>query len=426
MVGRSTLCLVAACILIMSVRGLCSRSARLTDETVTGADTRSQEGASASLRSSDTAKAAIQCKVYYNLVFVPVRINGSEPCWFVLDSGADAFVIHRKKAQELGLTIKGSSEASGIGDESVKISYAKKVTLSLAGLQFTNKTVAIYPFEFLEQQLGTRLDGVLGCEVFKQYVVEIDYDSQIVRLYDPKSYRYEGPGEAVPITLKDCIPHIKGTLVPAGLAPIDGKYVVDSGGVGAVSLTGPFVKTNDLLKTLTKTYPSRAFGAKGQTEVVNGRVERLQLGRFAMEKPIAAFSKTTKGELARNDAAGIIGGEVWRRFKIIFDYARERVILEPNAHLTEAFVTDASGLSLTGEGPDHNIATVRGVLADSPAAEAGLREGDQIGAIDDKPTSGMSLKQVRDEFKREGQECSLRIKRGDQVITTRIKLRRLL
>ena len=38
------------------------------------------------------------------------------------------------------------------------------------------------------------MDGVLGAEFFRLFVVEIDYVKKIINLHDPKNYRYKGDG----------------------------------------------------------------------------------------------------------------------------------------------------------------------------------------------------------------------------------------
>ena len=63
------------------------------------------------------------------------------------------------------------------------------------------------------------------------------------------------------------------------------------------------------------------------------------------------------------------------------------------------------------------------IIEDSPAAEAGLREGDVIMAIGGRPVS--SPDQLYSMFKQEGQEYDLSIQRGGERLQVRLKLRRL-
>jgi C-terminal processing protease CtpA/Prc len=85
-----------------------------------------------------------------------------------------------------------------------------------------------------------------------------------------------------------------------------------------------------------------------------------------------------------------------------------------------------SGLLLIAEGEDFKILKVRHLVEGSPATGAGLREGDVISAINGTVASKLSLERVRTMFKKEGQSYLLSIKRGDERMQIRIRLRRLI
>ena len=55
--------------------------------------------------------AGIPIEITSNKPFVPVRVNESEPMWFVLDTGcAGGCYIPRRRAEQLGLEIQGETE----------------------------------------------------------------------------------------------------------------------------------------------------------------------------------------------------------------------------------------------------------------------------------------------------------------------------
>ena len=59
-----------------------------------------------------------------------------------------------------------------------------------------------------------------------------------------------------------------------------------------------------------------------------GRLPNLQLGHFTLTDPVVHFAQDQKGAFASSDFSGVIGGELLRRFKVIFDYAHKQMILE--------------------------------------------------------------------------------------------------
>src|SRR5215218_9430208 len=61
------------------------------------------------------AVAQIPIELSGNEIFLSLRVNGSEPLWFVLDTGAGSTVISTTAAEALGLKLEGSHQARGAG-----------------------------------------------------------------------------------------------------------------------------------------------------------------------------------------------------------------------------------------------------------------------------------------------------------------------
>jgi predicted metalloprotease with PDZ domain len=169
-----------------------------------------------------------------------------------------------------------------------------------------------------------------------------------------------------------------------------------------------------------------SVGLGGDTTTVIGRLDSLKLGRFILERPIVDFAKDRNGALARTDIDGIIGGEVFRRFKVIFDYSRMQIILEPNSSFSEPYEATMSGIRLWAEGGDFRRFIVHRVMENSPAAEAGLREGDQIVSIDGQRATSFTLDQLKQMFRQAGKEYVLGVKRGGKIQQVKVKMRSLI
>lgn len=85
-----------------------------------------------------------------------------------------------------------------------------------------------------------------------------------------------------------------------------------------------------------------------------------------------------------------MGGGVWKRFTVTFDYAKLTMTLQPNASVDARESHERSGLFLiTNAGK----IDVYGVRPGTPAAEAGIVKGDVILSIDG--VAPESLEQVR-------------------------------
>jgi membrane-associated protease RseP (regulator of RpoE activity) len=220
-------------------------------------------------------------------------------------------------------------------------------------------------------------------------------------------------------------PQVAGTFAVEGMAAVSTRFTIDTGAGGTV-ITTPLVKANDLLKTVTDKIPSPSHGVGGgESNDIVGRVESITLGPYKLRQPLVALSRDTTGSLTMEDIGINVGGNILRRFTVIIDYPRRRVILEPNSHFADPFLADASGLVLKAEGSDFKTVVVQGVVSNSPAAKAGLQEHDEITAIDGEPTGRYALWEIQDRLKNSGHVVKLAIKRGARSFICEVALRSL-
>ncbi len=157
-----------------------------------------------------------------------------------------------------------------------------------------------------------------------------------------------------------------------------------------------------------------------------GRLESLKIGGFTMSDVVTGLSDDAGGAFPNADEAGSIGGDLLRRFTATFDYSRQEMILEPNARFSEPFEYDMSGMFLSAVEPEFSRFRIQRLVENSPAAEAGLSEGDIITAFDGRPSSDFTLNEVRRLFLQEGKSWTLEVQRGEETRTVELKLRRLI
>ena len=364
-----------------------------------------------------------------NKIFLQARINNSAPLTFLLDSGAGSgLVLYFKAAQVLGLNLQGKGKGLGAGEGTFETKFVKGVSFQLPGVKIDNQTLVVFPPEKTSLGFGRVVDGVIGYTLFRRYVVELDYQSKELNLYEPKTYEYTGSGEIIPLKIMGNVPFARVTIPIEGRKPIEGEFIVDLGASRyTIIFNTPLVESQNLLAVTQKTMKEPgAEGVGGEVKLFVGRLPQLKLGRFAINDPVVHFAQDRKGAFASSEFSGVIGGELLRRFKVIFDYARKRMILEPNEILTEPFKYDMSGIRLGAEGEVFKTLSVRKVVENSPATEAGLREGDVILAINGRPATELSLDEIREMFRQEGKEYLLEIVRGVEKIQLKLKTRRLI
>jgi hypothetical protein len=357
---------------------------------------------------SSQSITTIPFELYDNLIYLTVRVNGSKPLWFILDSGASGCVIDQTQAKLLGLKTEGKAKGTGAGAGTYDLTFAKNVTFKLSVIETQIESSYVIDLSSNLSVEGREAHGILGYDFFNRYVVLIDYDAMILRLYDPRTYNYSGRGEIIPFTFKRKLPHVTAKFKVAGHEPADRDFLIDTGSADAVD--------DDLIAQASspKLETVGGVGLGQEFKTVLGRAEWLKLGSFTIDNTLGVSGGTA-----------LIGGEVLHRFTVIFDYSRHQMILEPNRHFRDEFVYGASGADLRLV-PESKIFRVHSVRKDSPAAEAGLREGDLIMAIDGSPTAEFNLDQAQRMFAQDGSEYLLSAKRGSEPLQAKIKLRKLL
>jgi hypothetical protein len=194
-------------------------------------------------------------------------------------------------------------------------------------------------------------------------------------------------------------------------------------GIRAILLNTPFVESHKLLATAPKTIQTNSGGVGGTAKMLIGRVKNVRLGRLVIDRPIAHFSQATEGDYASSKYDGLIGDRILGRFRVIVDYSRGQMILEPTSHFAEPYEIDMSGMELVTDGDDLLIDDVD---EHSSASDAGVQDGDILVAINGRPAAEFSLDQIRTMFMEDGKEYSLTVKREGKLLPIRLKLKRII
>ncbi|MDX6613656.1 MAG: hypothetical protein QOD75_2842 [Blastocatellia bacterium] len=275
-----------------------------------------------------------------NIILMRVSVNGSKPLKFIFDTGASSSVINSQRAAELGLKSQGQARGNGTGG-AFQGSYTKGVLLSVQGAEVSNQLLVSFPFPTVSD---FEFDGVIGYDFINQFVVEIDYQNKIMNLYDPQTYTYSGRGKVIPLLLTGRkTPLVRTKIILEGRAPVEGNLEVDTGADNTFTINSPFVKKQGLLAAISKTTQGKQNGAGGEQQLVVGRVKAMQFGQVIIKNPPIGLSQDTEGSGASQENDGLIGGEIFRRFKVILDYSRKQMILEPNSSFNDPYNIETDG-----------------------------------------------------------------------------------
>lgn len=310
-------------------------------------------------------------------VYLAGELNGV-PTDVVLDSGAGMTVVDRALAEKLKLRPEGELEARGTGGN-VGAGLVAGLTLKVAGVEIAPISAAVIDLSDVGRRLGRPLPVILGKELFHALVVDLDYPGSRLRLHDAASFRYAGPGRKV-----DLLPAEDGHKSLRISIEGDEPVVVglDTGQGGALSVFRHYADARRLLEGRPVS-ERRGGGVGGATLSKLATLRSVSIAGYDLRNVPATFQTTdVGGAFDTKRQEGNLGAGILARFRVLFDYARSALWLEPGPLLGAPFPKDKTGLDLDWA---DGALVVEHVAPGSPAAAAGWKEGERVTGLDGEP-----------------------------------------
>lgn len=268
------------------------------------------EGESSTIISFDPAN---------DLIVINAAINGKGPFRFLLDTGASHHVMTPELAQSLGLKVEGNGVVDAGGQAKVNAGLVQVAEVRVGDFTLERQSFFVTPFPALYP-----FQGFLGAELFKRFVVRINFRQSLLTLTIPSTFRYQGEAITLPIKFhKGLIPEVK--------AEVDGTagwFKLDTGYNGPLALFGEFIDEHNLLR---KYAPERSSsGARTLTGEVGNvpvtQIREFKLGDLRLGGVLASFFLEREG--SNSIFPGAIGTGILKQFNVIINYEKQRVILE--------------------------------------------------------------------------------------------------
>lgn len=337
-------------------------------------------------RFADGQPVELPFELINNHIYLQVLVDG-QPLRMLFDTGG-VNLLTPKAAERLGLASSGQLAARGVGEKAQDVGFAQASSLNVGGFELDQPLFFVIDLAPMMPVEGIDFDGLVGFELFKRAVVQIDYPARRLRLY-PNESAPEIAGWPLPFVLDDRIPVIEGELDGRPL-----KLSVDTGSRAALTVHSPFARTQQLEQHYaTAPLSVNGWGVGGSLSSKAFRVGRLQLGPIAIEGVTADMYLGDKGAFAKAETDANLGSGLLKAFVATFDYANRRLTLagDPKAFVDDGYDRLGAWLNLAADGS----LEVAAVTVDAPAAEAGLEAGDRITHLAGQPVAERSLAQWR-------------------------------
>jgi hypothetical protein len=377
----------------------------------------------------------IPFELHSNLIIVRVLVNDSDTLRFILDTGVSNTIITNPDAFKHRLpTLARKVNITGAGEGGhLTASIAINNRIKMGGMQAAHHNVLILDEDVLKlsEYVGTPIDGIFGYELFANFVVNIDFQRRELLVMTPKSYRYnKRKGDQYPLTIQDTKAYTDVMAVFEGnkLTPL--RVVLDTGAGHALLLD----RSRNLTDMPLPAKVIRAQLGRGLNGVINGnlgRIQKIRFGRYEVNNVLASFPDSIAfGMKLINmpNRQGNVGCELLRRFNVTFNYPDQYMVLKPvKRMMREQFEHDMSGVALRARGDQLRTYYVDKLIPGSPAALAGLREGDEVLFVDSYSAQELTVSDIYKLLQKgEGKEISLLVRRSGQLVMAQFALKRII
>jgi Aspartyl protease/PDZ domain len=360
----------------------------------------------------------IPFKLVNNHIYLEVRLNG-RPSEFLFDTGG-LNVITPTVAREMGLKAEGAVEATGAGEKSADAGFTKVERMQVGDAFLENQTFVVIALEAFKEVEGKPITGIIGYEVFKRFVVYMDYENARVTLTKPEGFSYRGRGVRVPMDLNERTPEVMGEI-----DGMPGKFSLDTGSRSSLDLMKPFVDKNNLVARYGAKFQGvTGWGVGGPARSWIVRGKRFSLGGATVDDPVVVLSQAAKGSFSDAYVAGNVGAGVLKQFNIVWNYPNHEIYLEKNKNHGKRDVFDRAGFWINLGDRAFDVVDV---IAGAPADVAGLKSGDRIVGVNGKMAeTEVTLPDFRLLKKAPaGTNLILDVVRGTQRLTINITLKDL-
>ena len=411
-------------------------------------------------------KIVIPFKLINNLIFIAINVNGVE-LNFLLDTGVDETILLSLEDKEVNLNNIEKIKLRGLGGaEAVEGLKSSNNILAIEDLIDRHHNLYIVldqNFNF-STHIGIPVNGIIGYSFFKNNLVEINYDSKKMTVWnDDKKIRKRIHKKyvTVPISIENNKPYAQ-TLVKMNNEETAVKLLLDLGNSDAIWL---FQDVNPAIKVPQKSFDDYlGKGFSGDVLGKRSRIAKFNIDKFEFENPIIAMpdNKSIKSVTMVENRMGSIGGEIFKRFSVILDYKNNQLFLKKSKQFELPFNYNMSGIELQNEGMqwvqetvplktvnisdntfDENgnkvntnfkykftlkpIYTIANIRKDSSAELCGLKKGDTIIRINNTFGYKYPLEEINEILKsEEGKWLYFEIERNNQILKFKFQLKSIL
>ncbi len=162
----------------------------------------------------------VRFELINNLIVIPMEVNGARLS-FILDRGQQTYLFNLSDQDSIELKDVTEISIRGLGDgEPIKALKSAGNTFRLKNMVNTDQQLFVVMDRKMNfsPTLGVPIHGIIGYDLFRDFVVEINYKRRFIKFYDPGGYEHpEGRrSQTLPLTINHNKPYIDGNVLVHG------------------------------------------------------------------------------------------------------------------------------------------------------------------------------------------------------------------
>lgn len=310
--------------------------------------------AQSSFRILDSGKESenVPFSLVNNLIVINAEVNGKKLS-FLLDTGIKKTMIFNLKfADSLVLRNVEKIQLSGLGEGSAINAMKSKGNLfKMKGIVNSDMDLFVITDNLfdLSAKMGMDIHGIIGGDLFNDFIVKINYGNERLTFYDPNTYQPKNCKgcETFPLDFYNNKPFINVEVENHLAKIIHVKLLIDSGGGDSLWL---FPHSNPDIVVSDRYFDDfLGRGLNGDIFGKKSRIKKLKIGSFEFEDASVSYPDSTSivKVHANKERNGTLGAGILKRFMVIMDYGNQKITLKRNnKYYKEAFLYNKSGMEL--------------------------------------------------------------------------------
>ena len=334
----------------------------------------------------------------------------------IFDTAADGLyldsVFIAKSGQKFGDLAYGKIRGAGINEERIRI-IKDSVFCKINSLNLKSRFTPILQ---LRQIVGKKADGIIGNTAFRDKTICIDYFNQKIFVF--KDFYAEMVKDFKKISMTEINNRyfVNASITITKDIVANGKYLIDLGSGGIVSITNNVAMQNNLKNKITNQIicNSSNVGIGGNSSDTFFKSNAIILGDLVVENEHLSYSNNKTGALSEANYLGLLGNGFFERFYVVLDFENKDLYLKPNINFKKKPKTYNLGFNYTDRTDIYNGLIVSSMFENSDAEKKGLRLGDIITHINDVNVESMKDFSILDNTKN-NQKIKIKYQRENRI-----------